>query len=113
MATIEERDAETREYREKLKGAKSILCVGAGATGCESACYMKEAWPDKKIGICQRGDKLMPDIKGAHYIILAEMKRLDITFHKSGFTEGEGLALEYDMHLDCRGFRFNGPKKYM
>ena len=29
-----------------------ILCIGAGATGVESASYIKETWPEKKIGIC-------------------------------------------------------------
>lgn len=52
MMSMEQRDTEVKEFRDKLKAAKSILCIGAGATGCESACYIKDTWPDKKVGIC-------------------------------------------------------------
>jgi len=66
MATVEERDAEVKEYREKCRLAKSILCIGAGATGIETASYLKETWTEKTVGICQRGNVMMPDIPGAH-----------------------------------------------
>jgi pyruvate/2-oxoglutarate dehydrogenase complex dihydrolipoamide dehydrogenase (E3) component len=114
MPSMAERDADVKEFREKLKAAKSILCIGAGATGCESACYIKETWPDKKVGICQRGNVMMPDITGAHSIILDYITKVGVTYHNdTSFKEGEGVANEYEAHVDCRGFRFDGPKKYM
>jgi pyruvate/2-oxoglutarate dehydrogenase complex dihydrolipoamide dehydrogenase (E3) component len=114
MPTMEERDAEVKEFREKLKASKSILCIGAGATGIESACYLKEAWPEKTVGICQRGNVMMPDIDGAHPYIVEYMKELDVIYHHdTPFVEGEGVALTYESHIDCRGFKFNGPRGYL
>ena len=114
MKSMEQRDQDVREFREKLKAAKSILCIGAGATGCESACYIKDTWPKKKVGICQRGNVMMPDIEGAHDIIKDYMKKIDVVYHHdSSFKEGEGVAAEYEAHVDCRGFRYDGPRKFM
>jgi NADH dehydrogenase FAD-containing subunit len=64
--TYQERDDECKQVREQIKNAKSILIVGGGATGVESAGYIAEKYSDKKIGICQRGDKLVASIPGAH-----------------------------------------------
>ena len=50
--SLAEREAEVTEVRNKMKEAASILCVGAGPTGLETAAYLKEFYPDKKIGIC-------------------------------------------------------------
>lgn len=97
MKSMEERDADVKEFREKLKAANSILCIGAGATGCESACYLKDTWPDKKIGICQRGNVMMPDIPGAHELIKNYLEEIKVTYHHdTAFREGEGVALEYE-----------------
>ena len=114
MPTLEERDAEAREYREKMKASPSILCVGAGATGLEVACYMKEKWPDKKIGVCQRGKVMMPDIKGAHKLIEDYLKKLGVNYHSdTPFSPDSGVATEYASHIDCRGFKFNGPRAFL
>jgi NADH dehydrogenase FAD-containing subunit len=48
------------EDNQKIKDAKSVLCVGAGSTGIEMAGYLKDSFPDKKVGICQRGNILLP-----------------------------------------------------
>ena len=50
----------------KVREASSILCIGSGATGIESCSYIKELYPDKKVGICQRGKTLLPNSSGAH-----------------------------------------------
>ena len=56
----------------------------------------------------------MPDIDGAHDILVAGLKKLGVVYHHdTAFKEGEGVAAEYEIHLDCRGFKFNGPRKYM
>lgn len=114
MQTLEEREAEVTAFREKLKAAKSILCVGAGANGTETACYLKEFWPDKKVGICQRGKTMMPEVDGAHDVILKCLQELDVIYHSdTPFKEGEGIASEYEAIIDCRGFRYLGPRKYL
>lgn len=64
--SFQDRDQECKEVREKIKEAKSILIVGGGATGVESAGYIAEKYPEKRVGICQRGPKLIPAIQGGH-----------------------------------------------
>lgn len=114
MPTIEERDAENKAFREKLKAAKSILCIGAGPTGLETAAYMKEEWKDKKIGVCQRSKTMMPMFEGMHELILEELKKLEVEYHPdTDFKEGEGIAKDYEVHIDCRGMKFDGPAKYL
>ena len=73
-----EREEEVRQIREDMNKASSILCVGAGPTGLETAGYLKEYYPDKRIGICQRGQKLLPAFDNAHDILTAELKKLNI-----------------------------------
>ena len=51
-----------------ISEAESVLCVGGGPTGIESACYIKETYPDKHVGICQSGPTLLPKLYGAHQI---------------------------------------------
>jgi NADPH-dependent 2,4-dienoyl-CoA reductase/sulfur reductase-like enzyme len=55
-----QREAEVKEIRENIKASKSILCVGAGPTGLETAAFLKESCPEKRVAICQRGDRLLP-----------------------------------------------------
>ena len=78
VLTNEEREAEVSEVRKKIKAAKSILCVGAGPTGLETAGYLKEKYPGTKIGICQRGPKLLPAFEGASDMIRTIFKTMDI-----------------------------------
>lgn len=57
---------------------------------------------------------MMPEIEGAHDIILDYMKKINVVYHNdSSFKEGEGIANEYEAHVDCRGFRFDGPRKFL
>ena len=50
--SMAEREDEVKGIREEMKAASSILCVGAGPTGLETAGYLKEFYPEKKVGIC-------------------------------------------------------------
>lgn len=52
MQTLDERKDEVKGIREQLTAAKSVLCIGAGATGMESAAWIKQAYPDKEVAIC-------------------------------------------------------------
>lgn len=113
--SLQQRDDEMKAFREKLKASKSILCVGAGATGLESACYIKETWPDKKVGVCQRGNTMIPDLPGAHVLIDGILKRVGVQYHPgtSYSADGGGVADEYEVHVDCRGFSFDGPNRFL
>ena len=48
----------TEEYK-KLEQADSVLIVGGGSTGVETAGYVKNKFPSKKVSICQRGGQLL------------------------------------------------------
>lgn len=54
LATFAERQEECLKYRNDVEAASSILCIGGGATGVETAGYLKEMKKDKKVGLCQR-----------------------------------------------------------
>lgn len=47
----EERQEECAAIREEIRSAKSVLVCGGGSTGVESACYIAEKYPDKRVGI--------------------------------------------------------------
>ncbi len=50
-------------------------------TGIESSAWAKEKYPNKKIGICQRGKLLLPAINGAHQLVNNILTKLDIKVH--------------------------------
>jgi thioredoxin reductase len=95
-----------------MKKASSILCVGAGPTGLETAAYLKEYYPEKRVGICQRGPKLLPLFEGAHAKLEAVFKKMDVEVHtETAFSEDNKMGFEYI--LDCRGFKYLGPSEFM
>jgi NADH dehydrogenase FAD-containing subunit len=110
--SMAERESEVKEIREKMKAASSILCVGAGPTGLETASYLKEYYPNKRIGICQRGQKLLPAFPNAHSVLMESFKKLDIkVITGKAFSEDDKMGYEYI--VDCRGFKYLGPKDFM
>ena len=115
MKTREARDAEYKAVREAIKGGKGVLIGGAGATGLESAGYIKEKHPDVKVGVCLRGKTLLPYFKGAHERLESHLKKIGLEVHYGTSFEGEATAkaLGYDVALDCRGYSFPGPAKFM
>jgi len=115
MKTMEERDGDYKTARDAIKQAKSVLVGGAGATGLESAGYIKEKYPDHKVGVCLRGKTILPYIPGAHQTVVGHFKKLGIEIHYDTPYEGEVTAasLGYDYQLDCRGYKFTSPSKFM
>ena len=113
LCTMEQREAQVKECFEKVKASLNILCVGAGATGVETACYLKETYPEKKVSICQRGAKFLPQLgDAAHPLVEAGLKTAGVeALPETPYTEE--LAANYDYVIDCRGFKFLGPAKYM
>ena len=64
--TLVDRDEEFAQCRKEMKETPSILCIGAGETGLETAGWMKEHYPDKVIGVAMRGTTILRGIDGAH-----------------------------------------------
>ena len=56
--------------------------VGGGSTGVESVGFMADKYgEDKKIGICQRGSKLLAQIEGGHERILPHLEKIGVNLH--------------------------------
>jgi NADH dehydrogenase FAD-containing subunit len=113
---------------EALKKAKSVVIVGGGPTGIESACEIKEAYPNCHVTLIDPNDALMArDAKNgivgkklqlrltrtlAQKNIALMLKEKVIsptatTLHPSTVELLSGKALEADMILYCNGFQTN------
>lgn len=90
------------------------MCIGAGTTGIEAAVWLKEAHPDKEVAICQRGDTLLPTIPGAHEIAKQQFEDAGVKVLTGvTYSDDAPIAQQYDYKLDCRGFKYTGPNKFM
>ena len=58
--SIEERKKNLLAFSEKVKQARSILVVGAGVVGIELLGELVHTHPEKKLGICLRGNRMLP-----------------------------------------------------
>ena len=115
--TLKDRDEEFAQCRQEMKDTPSILCIGAGETGLETAGWMKEAYPDKVIGVSMRGTTILRGVDGAHEVAEKHLKEMGIhihysTTHTSGSTLKYNDTDSYDYYLDCTGLRFNGPTEF-
>lgn len=54
--------------RVRIANSERVLVVGGGVTGIETAAYLaaKKVPYCAKVGLCLRGDTLLPEINGAH-----------------------------------------------
>jgi len=78
LSTYESRKEEFATVRKAINEAPSILCVGAGPTGLETAGYLKERFPDKTVGVALRGKTLLPSYNGGHDKTEVLLKELGI-----------------------------------
>ena len=120
VVTLEQRKEEMTEVQNAIKEASSVLCVGAGATGIETACYLKEFYPHKTVGITLRGNTLLKRIPGAHPLVEAALKEagVEIHYNKDVTEAGASIPLadgsgDYAYVIDCKGFRTSGPATYL
>ena len=81
LDTAAGRQAEFDKVREDINSANSILCVGAGSTGIETAGYLKEKHPDKKIGIALRGNVICKNLNGAHKVAEKLLTEMGVVIH--------------------------------
>lgn len=75
---------------------------------------MKERYPDKTVGVCLRGDTLLPAYNGGHEKTEGLLKELGIEIkYKQPYQEGDQVKTEagntYEYVIDCRGFKYDVP----
>lgn len=110
LPTFAERLEESRKYMQDVEAASSILCIGGGSTGVETAGYLKEMKKDKKVGLCQRNTLLLPEFQGAHDIAERQLKALGVELMLGqAYNPDEEQFKAWDVVLDCRGFKYLGP----
>ena len=64
----------------------------------------------KNVAICQRGDKLLPKVEGAHDVAHKILNQLGVQLHmETHFESGNTIEQHYEQILDCRGFKYTGP----
>lgn len=93
------------------------MIIGAGNTGVETAAYMAEKYPNKKVGVADIESKLLFKIPGAHDMVKSYLESdLNVNVHtgvKPASFEETMKNLGYDHYVNCTGFRFIGPRKFM
>lgn len=115
--TLKDRDEEFAQVRKDMKETASILCIGAGETGLETAGWMKEHYPSKVIGVCMRGSTILRGVDGAHQVAENHLKEMDVNIHYNTTLKGGDKVKyndtdEYTYYLDCTGLKFDGPKDF-
>lgn len=61
-----------------------------------------------------RGNTILPYIKGAHDMVVGILKNTDIQVHfGTSFGSGTAADLGYDYSLNCLGYNFQGPKRFL
>lgn len=112
---MEERRDEVEATRKEICESKSILCIGAGSTGIEAAAYIKDKFPEKRVAVCQRGQKLLTGFHGsAHDTIMPMMEQIGVEVLTGvNYSDDAPIANEFDYKLDCRGYKFEGPRKFL
>lgn len=114
LASRADRESAYSKARGEIEAAGKVLIAGAGATGLEAAGYIKERFPDKEIGVCLRGKTLLPYVKGGHKLCDDYMKKIGVKIHyETPFTDETQATLGYDTTINCMGFSFEGPKRFM
>jgi len=77
----EVRQADWKKVRDDVSAANSVLCVGAGPTGLESAGWIKDNYPNKTVGVALRGRAILATINGAHSVAEGILKNMKIDVH--------------------------------
>lgn len=94
---------------EKLKEAKSVLIAGGGIVGVEVASEIAVAYGnEKKIGICLRGDKLLPALPPRFGECATDfLTKHGVQIHsKTSYSESTTKELDYDFAIQCLGYTY-------
>jgi NADH dehydrogenase FAD-containing subunit len=102
--TLADRRKQHIDFNEKVNNAKSILIAGAGVVGVELAGEFAAkfgAYKEKKIGICMRGDRLLPGHPAKAGRIAEDfLVRNNVQIHKkTPFGPTTAKELEYDLTI--------------
>ena len=120
MHTTAERQNDWNKIRLDVKDAKSVLCIGGGPTAIESAAFIKSKYPDKPVGLATRGDALLSNMNQQsqrNAFQLLKKAGVDV-FLNTNYFNGAQISIPggndtYDYILECAGFKFWGPTKFM
>lgn len=99
-------------YREKIEKAKSVLIVGGGATGCETAAELLIQYGDsKKIGLVHGTDRLLPSLpEAASEKAKANLEQNGVKVYlNTRYDERSSLSKEYDFTIKCMGTQVYTP----
>lgn len=83
FSTVDSRLKKFTFVNKRIIDAESVLLVGGGPTGIETAAYIKEKHPEKRVAICTRSNNLMNAYsraeKGTSYL-LPVLEKLGVEF---------------------------------
>lgn len=103
LASLEDRAKECEEFRQQVLAAKKILCVGSGPTAVEVAGYTKETYPDKTVGLCHRGETLLPDLPGCHESAKKMLQAVGVeVLHGTPYSDD--LKESWEVVINCAGY---------
>lgn len=103
LASLEDRAKECEDFRQQVLNASKILCVGSGPTAVEVAGYTKETYPDKTVGLCHRGEVLLPDLPGCHNTAKDLLNQLGVEImHKTPYSDD--LKEKWEVVINCAGY---------
>ena len=110
--TLADRKKNHVDFYNKVSSANSILIGGAGIVGVELAgefAVKYAASKEKKIGICLRGNQLLPGLPQKAGRLAEEfLKRNNVEIHKqTPFGPTSAKELGYDFSIQCTGYRYN------
>lgn len=74
--------------------------------------YTKELYPDKTVGICHKGDKILAGLPDCHEMATKMLTELGIEIHHNTPLTDE-LKTKWDVVIDCAGFRYLGPSMFL
>ena len=78
FSTFESKEKEYQDINNKVQAAKTICCVGTGPTSLEVAGYLKEAYPDKDVSVCCRGNTVLAKFPGAHDVAVKVLAKAGV-----------------------------------
>ena len=91
-----------------MKAANSILVVGGGVVGVEIMGELVSSYPTKKLGLCQRGNRLLSVYsQKAHTLADRFFRERNVNLHyNSTYKKDSAEWRQYDLVINCSGFKY-------
>eukprot|EP00347_Sterkiella_histriomuscorum_P018915 403343682 len=92
----------------EIRNAKSILVAGANVVGIELMGEIVHAYPEKKLGLCLRGNRLLPVLtQKAHNLVHGFLQERNVQIHyNSPYDPNNYEFKDYEVVLQCTGYTF-------